>query len=58
MMAKRKVGYKSALTNNNTPKESLSDAEFAAEYAGMRSRLKARIAILKKESKVSNDEQT
>ncbi|CJF67082.1 hypothetical protein [Priestia megaterium] len=34
MMAKRKVGYKSALTNNNTPKESLSDAEFAAEYAG------------------------
>lgn len=31
-MAKRKVAFDAANNNNKTPKESLPDTEFAAEY--------------------------
>ncbi|WP_223701012.1 hypothetical protein [Sutcliffiella deserti] len=31
-MAKRKVSFDAAVNNNKTPKESLPDTEFAAEY--------------------------
>jgi hypothetical protein len=31
-MAKRKVKHNAAMNNNKTPKESLPDTEFAAQY--------------------------